>query len=113
MRVTFFDRSDWFRAWILLVTIGMLAACYCAIATINTSGLYHEPFEATAFINEHNPFHLMSPKWVTGKNQDDIVCRWAMVEMKARMIVLVTLWFLSVSFFLWRYIRKTRRGRAA
>jgi len=95
-----------FKIWVTIVAA--VVAGYYAIGTVNVSGLAPYDFSAAAIIKERCPFHLVRPEWVTGTDQGDILFRWATMEIRVRLIVLLGLWILSVSLLGWQYLRRRR-----
>ena len=97
----------------LLVTLAAMGAAYYAIGSVNISGIMSNNFTAADVIRERCPIHLVRPEWVTGKDQEDILLSWPIIEMKARLVTLLVLWLLSVTAFVWRYPRKRTDGQRA
>jgi hypothetical protein len=91
-----------------LVTGAAVAAAYYAIASIQLSGLVAHDFTAADVIRERNPFYLVRPEWVAGSDQIETLFRWSVAENEARLAVLFLLWILTVSAFVWQYLRRRR-----
>lgn len=91
-----------------LVTGGAVAAAYYAIASVQISGLVAHDFTAADVILERCSFHLVRPGWIAGSDQFDILFRWSVAEIQARLAVLFLLWILTVSAFVWQYLRRRR-----
>ena len=95
-----------FKIWAAIVAA--VVAGYYAIATVSLSGLGPYDFSAANIIKERCPFHLVLPERVTGSDQGDILFRWATMETRVRLIVLLGLWILSVGLLVWQYSRRRR-----
>jgi len=93
---------------VLLVTAAAVTAAYYAIASVNVSGLMSTNFSAADVIRERCPLHLVQPEWIAGTDQVDILLRWPITEMKARLAVLLVLWVFSVSIFAVQFRRRHR-----
>jgi len=91
-----------------VVTGAAVAAAYYAIASIDLSGLMASDFTAADVIRERCPVHLVKPGWIVGNDQFDILFRWNVAEIKARLAILLLLWILIVSAFVWQYLRRQR-----
>jgi hypothetical protein len=98
---------------LLLVTLAAMVAAYYAIGSVNISGIMSNNFTAADVIRERCPIHLVRPEWVAGKDQDDILLGWPIIEIKARLITLLILWMLSETAFVWRYLRRRTDGQGA
>ena len=93
---------------ICLVTGATVAAACYAIGSVQISGLGDTNFRAADVIRERCPFHLVAPGWVSGNDQFDKLFRWSLAEIKTRLAVLFLLWTLTVSAFVWQYLRRRR-----
>ena len=93
---------------LFLVTVAAVVAGYYLIASVSIGGLLPYNFTATDVIQERCPFHLVPAAWVSGSDQADILMRWGFAETKARLTVLLALWILSVSLFVWQYLQRRR-----
>jgi uncharacterized membrane protein YqjE len=71
-----------------------------------------EDVTAAAYIREHYPIHFVRPEWVTGADQLDILIFWTVAEIKARVTVMLVLWILFVSFFVWQHYKRRRHHNA-
>jgi|ERR1035441_1278089 hypothetical protein len=98
---------------LVLVTLAAMGAAYYAIGSVNISGIMSNNFIAADVIRERCPIHLVRPEWVAGKDQEDILLSWPIVEMKTRLATLLVLWMLSVTVFVWRYPRRRTDGQKA
>jgi hypothetical protein len=97
----------------LFVTVTALTAAYYAIASVNVSGLMSTDFSAVDVIRERCPLHLMQPEWIAGTDQMDILLRWPIMEMKARLAVVLVLWVFGVSILAVQFRRRHRFGHTA
>ena len=101
-------RTPYLILKVLLVTAAAVTAAYYAIASVNVSGLMSTNFCAADVIRERCPLHLVQPEWIAGTDQVDILLRWPITEMKARLAVLLVLWVFSVSIFAVQFRRRHR-----
>jgi hypothetical protein len=89
-----------------VVTGAVVAVAYYAIASVNISGPINHDFTAVAIIRKRFPLHLVSPAWIVGGDQFDVLFRWNIAEIKARLTILLVLWVLAVSALVWRFTRR-------
>src|SRR5664280_2110259 len=79
------------------ITAALLAAAYITVGSINISGLMSHDFTAADIVRQRCPVHLIQPGWLAGTDQFDVLFRWSVAEMRARLAVLMLLWILAVS----------------
>jgi hypothetical protein len=98
---------------LLLVTFAAMGSAYYAIGSVNISGITSNNFTAADIIRERCPVHLVRPEWVPGKDQGDMLLSWTVIEIKARLIILLILWMLGVTAIVWRYPWRHPHGQGA
>ena len=90
-----------------VATGAAVVAAYYAIAAVEISGLMAADFKAAYVIRERCPVHLVSPGWIVGNDQFDVLNRWVFAEMKARLkAIVLVLWVLAVSALVWGFSRR-------
>ena len=93
---------------VCLLTIAAAVSLPYAGASVRIGGLMDYGFTAADVIGERAPLHLVPIAWVSGSSEGVILMRWGMMEEKVRMMLVVVLWIVSVSFFSWLYLRKRK-----
>jgi hypothetical protein len=96
---------------ILLLTVTALAAGFSLGVSTGVSGLMENSFNAVQVIRERSLIRLVPPGRITGRDQQDILRRWTMAEIRARLAVVLILWAAGVCILVWQYLRL--RGKAA
>ena len=89
---------------LLTVTALAFVAGYYAVFTLNISGIYSSNLTDADLIRARCPIRLVQPEWVS--NQPDTLMNWCVAEMKARLILVLVLWLISVACLVWRYLKK-------
>ncbi|HXR08175.1 MAG TPA: hypothetical protein VN765_12645 [Candidatus Acidoferrum sp.] len=95
-----------FRGFFLTI-VALAAAIWWILSMPDMSGIRDYHYDSGQFIRERCHFFLVPPQWMSGGAtatglDSDPVGRWEVAEMKARAIVVFTLWAVIVSYFIWR-----------
>jgi hypothetical protein len=97
---------------LILVTALTLTFAFCAVASVRIRGLTPRSFIAAQVIQQRCPFHLVNPANIPGRDQADILNRWTLAEVRARVAVISCLWGLAALALFWNYWRN-RQVRGA
>ena len=81
-----------------------LVAGYYAILSIQIGGIYSSNWTDADLIRDRCPFRLIQPEWVS--SQPDTLLNWFGAEIKARLGLIVVLWFVSGTILGWRHLKK-------
>jgi hypothetical protein len=78
------------------------------MASIQIGGLEPHSYLAAEIIRERFPVHLVNPATIHSHDQADILFRWKVAEIRARMGVVSLLWLLSVSTLAWQHLHRQK-----
>jgi len=79
-----------------LIMGGAATAAWCAVASIQISGILPSIWSAADVIRTHCPVHLVSSEWIRGGDQASILFSWATAELRARLLLVGALWLFAV-----------------
>jgi hypothetical protein len=94
-----------FALQFFVATIGAVAAAWYGVASVQVSGIVSSNWVAADVIRQRCPVHLVSPGWIRGSDQGDILFSWAVTEIKARLLTVCSLWVIAIAIFAWRTLR--------
>lgn len=96
-----------------LITVGALAVAWCAIGSVNVSGLVSSDWTAAYVVRRRCPLHLIKPEWITGRDFASTLSSWAATETRARLALVCVLWAGVIAVLVWRAARRPAYGQKA
>jgi hypothetical protein len=98
-------RAKLFLIQALLTTVCAMILAWFAVASIRVGGLLSSNWMAADVIRQQCPLHLVSPNWISGAEQADVLSGWYVTELRTRLDLVLAVWMIALSTFAWRLLR--------
>jgi len=89
----------------LAATVSGVAAAWYAVGAVQVSGIAPSNWTAADVIRQRCPLHLVRPERIGGSDQWDILFSWVALEIKTRLLVVSSLWAVTIAVSLWLALR--------
>ena len=103
-------RAKLFVIRAIFTTVCVIVLAWFAAASVQVGGLLPSNWMAAHVIRNQCPLHLVSPNWISGAEQADVLFAWCVTELRTRLALVLAVWMIGLSTVAWRTLRGPNNG---